>query len=66
MVYGTVMFWDNLKGYGFIATDDDEEYFVHINDLHITLENGLKEGESVKFDTRSDIKGDKAINVRLA
>lgn len=67
MQYGTVKKWDPIKGYGFITTDDDEDLFVNIHDLDITLKKrGLKVGDRVKFDVRSDLKGEKAVNVRLA
>jgi len=64
MQYGTVKMWNAQKGYGFIVTDDDEDLFVHVNDLDITTRGSLREGQQVKFDVRRDIKGDKAINVR--
>jgi len=59
--------WDPSRGFGFITTDDDEELFVNINDLDVPLKKrGLREGDRVKFDVRSDLKGEKAVNVRLA
>ncbi len=67
MKFGTVKMWDASKGYGFISSDDDEDLFVHVSDLDITLKDkGLREGDRVKFDVRHDLKGDKAIRVRLA
>ena len=67
MQYGTVKMWNSGKGFGFIVSEDDEELFVHANDLHITLQQkGLREGQRVGFDVRQEMKGDKAINVRLA
>jgi CspA family cold shock protein len=65
MKTGIVKIWNQSKGFGFIKMDDDE-IFVNINDLHVTLKaNGLKEGQKVKFDIRSDMRGDRAVNVRL-
>lgn len=67
MQYGTVKMWNSGKGFGFIVSEDDDELFVHANDLHITLQQkGLREGQRVGFDIRQEMKGDKAINVRLA
>lgn len=67
MQYGTVKMWNAGKGFGFVTSDDDEEYFVHATDLHVTLQQkGLREGQRVGFDVRRDMKGDKAINVRPA
>ena len=66
MKTGIVKMWDRQKGFGFIVNDeDDDDLFVNIRDLHITLQSkGLHEGQSVKFDIRIDMKGDKAVNVR--
>ena len=64
MQYGTVKMWNAQKGYGFITTDDDEDLFVHVNDLDITARGSLREGQQVKFDVRGDVKGDRAVNVR--
>jgi cold shock protein len=65
MKTGTVKTWNRMKGFGFITTEDDEEIFVNVNDLHITLKgSGLSEGQKVKFDIRSDMRGDRAVNVR--
>ncbi len=66
MQHGTVKLWEKSKGYGFILGDDDEEYFVHVSDLDVTLKPGqLREGVRVAFDVRSDLKGEKAVRVRL-
>ncbi|MFQ5637223.1 MAG: cold-shock protein [bacterium] len=67
MQMGTVKMWDSGKGYGFIVSDDDDELFVHANDLHVSIQNKrLREGQRVKFDVSREMKGDKAIRVRLA
>lgn len=65
MIYGTVKMWNPGKGFGFILSDDDDELFVHVSDLHITVKNGLREGQRVGFDLKRDMKGDKAIHVRI-
>ena len=66
MEYGTVKRWDAEKGFGFIVSDDDQDIFVHVSDLDISMHGKLREGQRVRFDIRSDIKGDKAIKVRSA
>ncbi len=67
MQFGTVKSWESGRGFGFIISDDDEDLFVNISDLDFTLKNrGLMEGDRVSFDVRSDLKGEKAINVRLS
>ncbi len=66
MEYGYVKKWDSSKGYGFIVTDDEDELFVHVSDLDITVkEKRLRENQRVAFDVKSDYRGDKAVNVRV-
>ncbi|OQX87233.1 cold-shock protein [candidate division KSB1 bacterium 4484_87] len=66
MQYGYVKMWDSNRGFGFIVTEDDEELFVHVSDLDITVKgNQLRENQRVAFDVKSDMKGDRAINVRI-
>ncbi len=66
MQQGTIKLWEKSKGYGFILGDDDEEYFVHVSDLDVTVKpHLLREGVRVSFDVRSDLKGEKAVNVRI-
>ena len=67
MQYGTIKHWDASKGFGFITTDEEDDIFLHVSDLSATLKiQQLTEGLRVKFDVKSDFKGDKAINVRKA
>jgi CspA family cold shock protein len=66
MKYGTVRMWDNNKGFGFILSDDDEDLFVHVSDLDPRVKGRqLREGQRVGFDMRREIKGDRAVNVRV-
>ena len=65
MTFGTIKHWDASKGFGFIMTDENEDLFVHASDLAVTLRpEQVREGLRVKFDVKSDIRGDKAVNVR--
>ncbi len=67
MIKGTVKKYDITKGYGFIIGEDDRDYFVHVSGLRPQLQQrGLREGQQVLFDGEFGIKGDKAINVRIA
>jgi len=67
MIKGTVKEYDRSKGFGFIIGDDDRDYFVHVSGLRPQLQRrGLQEGQLVLFDTEYGVKGDKAINVRIA
>jgi len=66
MTRGVVKEYDRLKGFGFIVGDDGEDYFVHVSGLREYLKGkGLKGGQKVSFDIDRDIKGDKAVNVRV-
>ena len=66
MTRGVVKEYDRQKGFGFIAGDDGEDYFVHVSGLREHLKGrGLKGGQKVSFDIDRDIKGDKAVNVRV-
>ena len=58
--------YDRLKGFGFIAGNDGEDYFVHVSGLREHLKGrGLKGGQRVSFDIDRGIKGDRAVNVRV-
>ena len=59
---GTVKFFNTQKGFGFIAGDDGNEYFVH----QTALEEGviLNENDEVTFDVEEGDRGPKAINVK--
>jgi len=66
MKTGVVKIWDKEKNYGFITTDEDDDLFVHMRDLHTSIKaKRLFEGQRVTFDIRSDMKGDRAVNVRV-
>jgi CspA family cold shock protein len=62
---GTVKWFSDQKGYGFITGDDGQEVFVHWTALDTRRERAsLREGERVAFETIQDAKGIKAVNVR--
>jgi cold shock protein len=63
MSKGTVKFFNNSKGYGFIKDSESEnEYFVHASGLV----DKIKENDEVTFDLQEGKKGLNAINVKLA
>ncbi len=67
MIRGTVKEYHKVKGYRFIIYEDDQDYFVHVSGLRSNLQQrGLQEGQQVLFDRDFGMKGDKAINVRIA
>ena len=63
MYYGTVKFFNDSKGFGFIKeTNSDQEYFVHVSGLL----NEIKENDQVSFDLQDGRKGKNAVNVKHA
>ncbi|MBA4302075.1 cold shock protein (beta-ribbon, CspA family) [Algoriphagus alkaliphilus] len=60
---GTVKFFNETKGFGFIVDNaSGEEIFVHVSGLIDTI----REGDKVTFDTERGKKGMNAINVKVA
>lgn len=67
MKQGTVREYDRAKGFGFVETDDGDDYFVHVSGLRVDLQRqGLRTGQRVQFDVQFDVKGDRAVNVKPA
>ena len=62
MKEGTVKFFNNAKGFGFIKpSDSDEDIFVHSSGLI----DEIRENDKVKFDEEAGKKGMNAVNVEL-
>lgn len=59
---GTVKFFNEGKGFGFISGEDGNEYFVHISGLAEGAR--LQENDSVTFDVEEGDRGPKAVNVQ--
>jgi len=64
MPVGTVKFFNNEKGYGFISRDEGEDVFVHYSNISGEGYRSLEEGQSVEFEIGPGRKGDEALNVR--
>lgn len=61
---GTIKWFSNSKGFGFILNNDvDEDIFVHYSSIVIDGYKTLKAGQTVNFDTQKSDKGLHAINV---
>jgi CspA family cold shock protein len=57
---GTVKFYNDQKGFGFIQPDDGQkDVFVHATALERAGIQGLREGQKVKFDTQNDPRSGK-------
>ncbi|MFC1763432.1 cold-shock protein [Planctomycetota bacterium] len=63
MLEGTVKWFNPSKGYGFIATEDGRDVFVHYSSISGDGYKSLAEGEAVQFDVVDGEKGLKAENV---
>ena len=62
-IEGTVKWFDNSKGYGFISRDNGADVFVHHSAIQGEGYKSLEEGQKVSFDVTKGPKGDNAANV---
>ncbi len=65
MARGTVKWFNDSKGFGFITGEDNSEVFVHQSEIKMEGYRTLPEGAQVEFETQNGPKGLKATNVRL-
>ncbi len=66
MANGTVKWFNDAKGYGFISQEGGEDVFVHHTAIQMDGFRTLKEGERVEFEITQGPKGLQAANVRKA
>ncbi len=63
MSKGTVKFFNDSKGYGFVTEEEtNKEYFVHVSGLI----DEVKEGDEIEFELQEGRKGLNAVNVKKA
>ncbi|DAC24054.1 MAG TPA: cold-shock protein [Candidatus Thalassarchaeaceae archaeon] len=60
MAQGTVKWFNQTKGFGFIEQEEGDDLFVHKSQV----EGTIRDGDSVEFDVGEGPKGPNAINVR--
>ena len=64
MATGTVKWFDDAKGYGFIERDDGEDVFVHYSAIEGSGFRSLSAGDRVEFVVKPSDKGPRAAQVR--
>ena len=62
-VQGTVKWFNNAKGYGFIGRSDGSDVFVHYTAIAVEGYRSLQEGDAVEFEIVQGQKGPQAANV---
>jgi len=63
---GTVKWFDNRKGFGFITAENGDDVFVHFSSINSDGFRTLEENETVEFEIIDGEKGPQATNVELA
>lgn len=64
MIKGTVKWFNNSKGYGFVVAENStEELFAHYSSIQMEGYKSLKAGQAVSFETRQGPKGMNAVNI---
>ncbi|KRO43056.1 MAG: cold-shock protein [Ilumatobacteraceae bacterium] len=65
MATGTVKFFNDEKGFGFISRDGDSDVFVHFSNIEGTGRKSLQAGQQVEFELGEGRKGVEANNVKV-
>ena len=66
MAEGTIKWFSDKKGYGFIAQEGGKDIFVHYSSIDMSGFKTLSEGETVTFDVEESDRGPVAKNVKRA
>ena len=64
MANGTVKWFNEVKGYGFLTTDDGQDIFVHYSSIVGEGFRTLHEGDAVEFEITETPKGPQAVEVK--
>jgi len=65
MSQGTVKWFNDQKGYGFISSSDGKDYFVHHSGIVCEGFKTLPEGANVQFDIEKSDRGPRAVRVSV-
>jgi len=65
MSQGTVKWFNDQKGFGFITSQDGNDYFVHHTSIMMDGFKTLKEGEEVQFEVEDGERGPRAVQVSV-
>ena len=65
MAKGTVKWFNNQKGYGFITDEEGKDVFVHFSGLNMEGFKTLEENQAVEFEVSEGAKGPQATNVKV-
>ncbi len=65
MTKGTVKWFNDQKGFGFITDENGKDVFVHFTGLNMEGFKTLKENQAVEFDVVDGEKGPQAVNVAV-
>jgi CspA family cold shock protein len=63
MTKGTVKWFNESKGFGFLSREDGDDVFVHYSSIQSSGFKKLDEGQSVEFEVQDGPKGPQAVNV---
>ena len=64
MTKGTVKWFNERKGFGFLSREDGDDVFVHYSSIQSSGFKNLDEGQSVEFEVQDGPKGPQAVNVK--
>lgn len=66
MLKGTVKWFNKEKGFGFLTSDEGNDYFVHFTGIVGDGFRSLEEGQAVSFEVAEGKKGPMAVDVKTA
>ncbi|HWL44103.1 MAG TPA: cold-shock protein [Ilumatobacter sp.] len=65
MATGTVKFFNDQKGFGFISREDGDDVFVHFSNIEGSGRRTLLDGQRVEFEVAQGRKGPEAVGVKV-